>query len=144
MMLTPLTKDQVRNGWPWLSALLYQCVRQDPALTMAEVYAGLVNGPDLAVTPHGWAEGVMVFEITPERVLWIKYVAGRVAGGPKARVAAIREAMESIERVAANAGCCEVRVCGRDWSSVLTEYELIPHAPEPNLLRKVLKIKEAA
>lgn len=143
MDMTPLSKDQVRHGWGWISQLLEPCVRVDPTTTMAEVYAGLIDGPDLVMRVYGWADGIMVFQITDDHICWVKYAAGRVAGGPKARLRAIRANMADIETVAQSIGCSEVRVCGRDWSSVLTDYELISDAPEPNLLRKIL-MKEAA
>ena len=143
MNMTPLTKDEVRDGWHWISALLESSVRADPLMTMADLYSSLIYGPDLVMRVHGWADGVMVFEVTGDGVLWVKYAAGRVLGGPKARLVAIRENMADIEAVAQSIGCSEVRVCGRDWHSVLTDYELIADAPEPNLLRKIL-MKEAA
>ena len=65
----------------------------------------------------------MVIEVTSDLVCWVKYLAGSIEGGPKARVAVIRAAVEHIEAVARNAGCTEIKLCGRDWSAILPDYE---------------------
>lgn len=142
MIFTPLPRDQVDANWPWLSEMLLPAIARDVGTTMADVLASLVNGPDLIMVASGSAHGVLIFEITEDAVCWLKYVAGSVCGGPRARLRQMNEAMAWIERKAADAGCVELRVCGRDWSVLLTNYEQMPEYP--NGLRKVLKMKEAA
>lgn len=142
MIFTPLPRDEIAANWPWLSEMLAPAVKRDVGTTMADVYTSLVDGPDLVMVASGSAHGVLVFEITEDAVCWLKYVAGSLSGGPRARLRQMREAMAWIERKAADAGCVELRVCGRDWTMVLSNYENVPEYP--NGLRKVLKMKEAA
>lgn len=142
-VFTPLPRDDVAANWPWLSEKLEPAVRPDPNMTMQVLYSRLVNGPDLALVASGEASGVVVMEVTEDAECWVKYVAGKITGGPHKRLRVMREAMAWIERAAANAGCVGINVCGRDWSRILvsTGYELT--AEWPNGLRKTLKMKEA-
>lgn len=137
MIFTPLPRDDVHAAWPWLSETLKPAVDRDEGNTLSDVYAALVNGPDLVIIASGEANGVLVLEITEELSCWVKYVAGQISGGPHERADLMRQAMGFIERTARDIGCVDVKVCGRDWSVVLTEYELMPE--HPNGLRKVLK-----
>lgn len=50
--------------------------------------------------------------------------------------AVVRGHLHRIERIVKEAGCCEMRMDGRRWSRVLTEYE--PVEGFSNRLRKVL------
>jgi hypothetical protein len=145
MILTPIRAEDFLDAWPWFSEVIAPAVQQDANATMAGVREAIVNGHDLAVHVGGAdARGVMVLQITPDAVCWIKYVAGRIYGGPKARIKTLRRAIAWIEKAAQDAGCKDVRVCGRDWSVVLTDYELI-EGDLPNQLRKRLtSMKEAA
>lgn len=142
MMFTPLPREDVEANWPWLSSVLAPAVIRDPGNTLEDVKRSLINGPDLVMIASGTANGVIVFEITPELECWVKYVSGSLCGGPRARVKQMREAMAWIERKAAEIGCTEIRLCGRNWSRILTDFRLM--SEWPNGLRKVLEMKEAA
>lgn len=52
-------------------------------------------------------------------------------------VTVARREMKNIEALARNAGCSEMRVAGRNWSRVLTDYQPLP-GDIPNRLRKRL------
>jgi hypothetical protein len=52
-------------------------------------------------------------------------------------IASVRRELKTIEELAREAGCVEMRLAGRDWSRVLTDYEPLPGG-EPNRLRKRL------
>ena len=54
-----------------------------------------------------------------------------------ALITTARREMKTLETLARNAGCAEMRVAGRDWSRVLTDYEPLPGG-KPNRLRKRL------
>lgn len=66
-------------------------------------------------------------------------LTGKINMPPRAWVAAIREELGKLERVARDHGCVELRVAGRDWSRILPDYERMTDAPEVrNGLRKAL------
>lgn len=68
----------------------------------------------------------------------IRRLRGRINLRPMSRrwYAIIRGHIHRIERICKRSGCCELRVAGRKWSRVLTDYE--PYAGVPNGLRKAL------
>ena len=78
----------------------------------------------------------MVIEVTDGLACWVKYVAGNITGGPKARVAVFRAVMARMEAVARDAGCTEIKLCGRDWSRILPDYS--PCEGRLNCIRKGL------
>ncbi len=69
-------------------------------------------------------------------VCGIYEIKGTVRLPPKQWLKAMREEMTIIEQRAREAGCAEMRVAGRDWSRVLTDYERLDGVP--NGLRKAL------
>lgn len=143
MIFTPIRTHEIETAWPWLSETIEPAVRQVANVTMQSVYDDLVSGRDLAVEISGAnARGVVILQITDDCVCWVKYLAGRAIG--KNKMQTMRDGIAWIERAALNAGCHEVRVCGRNWGRLLTNYLLISDADEPNLLRKVLTMNEAA
>ena len=142
MIFDPLNAEEIARNWDWLGPMLKPAIDPDPGNTVEDVYASLVNGPDLLTLASGGGNVAIVFEITPDAICWLKYMAGNVMGGPKARIKTIREGLSHIEQKAADAGCYEMRICGRDWSVLLSDYEPMPDWP--NGLRKVLRMKEAA
>jgi hypothetical protein len=143
MIFTPISTAEIPRAWEALSAAIEPAVRADPNQTMQGEYARLVAGIDLAVMISGAdGYGALILQCTEQGECWIRYLAGRMNGGPKAKLRALREGMAWVEKAAAEAGCGSVKVCGRDWSMVLTEYELM--SGFPNGLRKALDMKEAA
>lgn len=63
---------------------------------------------------------------------------GKIALPPKAWLRVVRREMRELERIAREAGCAEMRVSGRDWSSILTDYEPMNAPTVRNGLRKAL------
>jgi hypothetical protein len=88
--------------------------------------------------PYGVARVVLeVFAEGNETVCGIYKLWGRSTLGPKAFADFMRKEMTTLERIARDAGCTQMRVAGRDWSRVLTDYH--PMAGDsPNLLFKRL------
>jgi hypothetical protein len=87
--------------------------------------------------PHG--EGLVTLEIYPEGnglVCGIYRIEGRLRLPPKQWLRTMRGELRKIENIARDAGCTEMRVAGRDWSSILPDYEPMPGIE--NRLRKVL------
>lgn len=70
------------------------------------------------------------------RIAGIKRLKGRINLPPKRWLKVVRGHIHRIERIVKESGCCELRVAGRDWKRILTDYE--PYDGVPNRLRKVL------
>jgi hypothetical protein len=86
---------------------------------------------------HG--AGLVTLEIYPEDgrlICGIHRIEGRLNERPKAWLRTMRGELRKIEDIARDAGCAEMRVAGRDWSRVLTDYEPMPGIE--NRLRKAL------
>ena len=86
------------------------------------------------------AEVLMILEVFGEdgrKVCGIRKVRGTIGLLPKAFVAAVRAEVETIEGIAKDAGCEEMRIAGRDWSKPLAGLGYEPFPAIPNGLRKV-------
>lgn len=70
------------------------------------------------------------------KVCGIHHIEGQLRLPPKKWLQAIRAELKIIEGIARDAGCAEMRLAGRNWSRVLTDYEPLPGIE--NRLRKVL------
>lgn len=88
--------------------------------------------------PYGVARVILeVFREGEETVCGLYKLWGRTRLGPKAFAAFMRKEMTTLEQIARDAGCTQMRVAGRNWARVLTDYE--PMAGDsPNLLVKRL------
>lgn len=113
---------RIARLWPVIAEILAPAVRSDPKQTLEGLHKRLESGADRLLSISGPGHALMVIEVTDGLVCWIKYLAGAIEGGPKARVAIIRAAVAHMETVARDAGCTEIKLCGRDWSRVLKSY----------------------
>ncbi len=88
--------------------------------------------------PMGVARVILeVFREGDELVCGIYKLWGRTTLGPRAFIRLMREEMTTLERIARDAGCTQMRLAGRDWSRVFPDYQ--PMAGDsPNLLVKRL------
>ncbi len=57
------------------------------------------------------------------RCCCIFHIEGEISAGPKATLQAVRETLATLERLARDAGCDELRIIGRDWARMLPDYE---------------------
>jgi hypothetical protein len=95
-------------------------------------------GPLLLSCPGGTATVVFeLYEEGGETVCGLRNLEGRFNLPPKAWLRTVRAEIGTLERIARDAGCAEMRVAGRDWSRVLPDYEPLPGG-KPNRLRKRL------
>ena len=81
-----------------------------------------------------------VFEVYEEgdrRICGIHTLEGDINLPPKQWLRTVRSELKTLETIAKQAGCAEMRVAGRDWSRVLPDYERMA-GPIPNRLRKAL------
>lgn len=63
---------------------------------------------------------------------------GTIKAQPKAWLKIVRSELQTLERIARDAGCRELRMAGRDWSRIFPDYEKHPLGAGKNVLRKVL------
>lgn len=136
MQFVHVDRARIERDWPVIAEILAPAVRNDPLQTMEGLHRRLESGADSLLHISGHGHALMVIEVTDGLVCWVKYLAGQIEGGPKARVSIIRGAVEHIEAMARDAGCSEIRLCGRDWSRILKTYR--PSDGHPNELCKEL------
>ncbi len=90
-----------------------------------------IDGPEGGVVVN-----LDVYEENGAMVCGIHAMAGKIKAPPKRWVRVVREELARIEALVRNAGCVEIRLCGRDWGRVLPDYE--HYDGVPNGLRKRL------
>jgi hypothetical protein len=78
-----------------------------------------------------------VYEEPTGLVCGIHRLRGRIALPRREWIAALRQEIHSIERLAIAAGCVEMRLGGRRWSRILPDYQ--PLSGVTNGLRKALR-----
>lgn len=122
MQFDPIEPSRIEAQWPVIAEILAPAVRQDPRQTLEGLHKRLAEGADNLVSVSGEASGLIVLQVTTDLVLWTRYAAGFVEGGPKQRLRTLRHIVEHIETVAREVGCKEHRICGRDWSRILPDY----------------------
>lgn len=116
---------RVAREWPRIAETLWPAVRQNSHFTLETLRARLLADPkplDHLLELSGEADCLLVLEVDDDLCCWVKGLAGAIHGGPKRRIRTIRETIQFIEQMARNAGCTEIRICGRDWSRFLTDY----------------------
>lgn len=91
-----------------LAALVERCGYE----SMTDVLGRLEIGSSRLFAVSGEANGLLMLGLGEEagrgRVMWIEYLVGEVAGGVKARLAAMREVLSEIEDIARQQGCIEI------------------------------------
>lgn len=122
MNFAVVESDRISAEWPSIAETLWPAVRQDSHYTMEVLRQRLLNGMEWLFHITEGANCFIVLEIGPDLCCWVKCLAGSVEGGPKRRAMTIRRGMQHIEQVARDAGCTEIKLCGRDWSSIFPEY----------------------
>lgn len=137
MQFVHVEPERIEAQWPVIAEILAPAVRNDPRQTMEGLHRRLASGADSLLRISGPGDCLMVIELTSDLVCWTKYLAGRIEGGPKARIAIMRGAVRHIETFAREAGCRAHRLCGRDWSAILPDYT--PFDGHPNGLTKELQ-----
>lgn len=88
---------------------------------------------------HEGCSGLIVlslFEGDDGVCLGITQLTGKIAYPPRRWVAVVRSAMTELSVWAKTAGCHEIRLCGRDWSRILPDFQ--PLSGFRNGLRKAL------
>ena len=137
MQFVHVEPARIEREWPAIAEILAPAVRVDPRQTMEGLHRRLASGADNLLEITGPGRCLMVIRVDDDLACWAKYLAGTIEGGPRARVSVMRAAVRHLEMVARDAGCSEIRLCGRDWQRILPDYE--PFDGLRNGLKKELR-----
>lgn len=138
MQVTLLDTGRLEAEWEAIAERLWPAVRQDPAYSLHGLRKRLLERSALAFEVSEGAAGLWIVSLGEDDglVAWTTAIAGKIEGGPKARVAAIRNAVAALENTLKQAGVKAHRICGRDWSAILPDY--LPYAGARNGIEKEL------
>lgn len=138
MQVVMMDSSRIDRLWPVIEQVLEPALRQSPDYDVMALYDRLICGSALLFEVDEGAQGLWVVSLNEDDglVAWTTAIAGKIDGGPKARLSLIREAVEAIETVATMAGCKAHRICGRDWNRILPDYT--PFEGERNGIEKRL------
>lgn len=137
MQFAHVDRARIEREWPAIAEVLAPAVEIDPKQTIEGLRERLRSGADSLIEVSGPGSALIVLEVCSDLVCWTKYMAGRIEGSPKARLAILRRAVSHIETVAKAAGCIEHRLCGRQaWARILPDYR--PFDGQQNGLMKEL------
>jgi hypothetical protein len=130
---------EITTRWQEVAEAIYPAIDHDPDFSFRLLRDRLIAGSAIAFEVSGTANGYWIVSLDEDSgrlVAWTVAIAGRISGGPKARVALMRQAAEALEKVLVNAGVTAHRICGRYWGRVLPDYQ--PYHGARNGLEKVL------
>jgi hypothetical protein len=137
MRFTLIPRERVGEEWARILALIAPAIGYDRNATPEEVRDWLRAGWSEAFWIEGEGVTGVAVTTTDEETCFINYVGGRVEGGPRTFVKAVRAVVDEIENLARAVGCRYLRLGGRDWSCAFPEWE--HEGPQfPNRMRKVI------
>lgn len=89
-----------------------------------ELYPFIIDRPygRVEVTLEVWGSG-------DDMVCGFRHMEGHIDLPPKALVAAAKQEIAVLERIAKESGCTEMRHVGPGWTRILDDYEPIPDVP---------------
>ncbi len=137
-LVLPVQPTRIAHEWPTISGHILPSIKD--GMTEMELFGRLVSGNLQAIRIHSFrsdATAVLRVDNDADRmVCWIGYLGGKHNGGPKAFASLVRTIVSLIEDKAREIGCNEIRLGGRFWGNILTDYE--PYSGMTNGLRKAL------
>lgn len=142
--ITRMEPDRIAAEWHRIGPLLAPAIAHDGKRDEEHAFTDLMTGTleafDVEIIG---GRGVVVTSTgltvtTNQRCCWIVYIGGSISGSRRQWLGRVRMGMRYFEHLARQDGCVEMRVEGRDWSRVLTDYEPLDDVPGINELRKVL------
>lgn len=136
MNVTTIPKEQIEADWDRIAWALLGAVRHSPGYDLNNLYTRLMNGSALLFKVSDGASGYWAVSIDDDGSAWTVAIAGKIDGGPKQRLETIRYAVKALEASLVNIGVTVHRICGRDWSAILTDYR--PYSGVVNGLEKEL------
>ena len=142
-MLEKLPPSRVLHEWDAIGEALAPAIKPGEPVTLNDMRMSLLSGRF-----EGWkvSEVGNVYAVTwralitgtGQPALWVLFAGGRMFGGPKRRLASMRDLLRRFEDEARWRRCTEVRIEDRDWSVVATDYLKTTKPDGGILLRKVL------
>jgi len=137
-IVLPVPQSRIAHEWKTISDHILPSIKD--GMTEMELFGRLVSGNMQAIRIHSFrADATAVLRVDTDEnrlVCWIGYLGGKHRGGPKAFTNLVRSVVAAIEDKAKDIGCKEVRLGGRFWGNVLTDYE--PYSGISNGLRKAI------
>lgn len=137
-IVLPVPQSRIAHEWKTISDHILPSIKD--GMTEMELFGRLVSGNMQAIRIHSFrADATAVLRVDTDEnrlVCWIGYLGGKHKGGPKAFSELVRSVVAAIEIKAKDIGCQEVRLGGRNWSHILTDYAR--HDGLPNGLKKAL------
>jgi len=141
--LRRLVPSEIEANWLQLATLLAPAITHDKRRTLADVYTDLIARRlhGLTIEDNG-TRGLAILEFgtatNGASCCWVVYVAGRISAAPRRWRKSARDLMRHFESLARACGATEMRVEGRNWANILTDYAALSDRPGRNELRKVL------
>lgn len=142
-MLERLPPSRVLYEWDAIGRALAPAIKAGEPISLDEVRLSLLSGRF-----DGWKVSRVgdVYVVTwraltrdgDRPAMWVLFAGGRMFGGPKRRLAAMRDVLRLFEDEARWRRCAEMRIEDRDWSLVATDYLRTTKPDGGILLRKVL------
>jgi len=137
-----ISPEHIAKDWGGIAEKLWPAIRQDPSYNVQSLYNRLMVGTALLFRVSDGANGYWVVSLDSEvnqngvneLIAWTEAISGQIDGGPTAKRAAIRQAVDALEQVLKLAGVKAHRLCGRDWSAILPQYA--PYAGVRNGLER--------
>lgn len=131
MQVTLMDTARIDREWEAVVRTLAPAVTHDPGFNFLGLYGALLDGSALAFEVSEGAAGLWVIALEVQNgdlVAWTTAIAGKIGGGPKARLSCIRGAVAALEDTLRRAGVKTHRICGRDWLRILPDYRPYPGA----------------
>lgn len=140
-MMRLLLPHEIAVCWPHIAPLLAPAVEHDPCRQLSDTYRDLMNGDfALFAINSNSVNGIVVVEIA-KPVFWIVYLGGKTFGmRPKALLNLFRTFVASFTEIARSMGCSEMRISGRNWLPILSDWEPVPYeigAPEHEIRKAI-------
>lgn len=138
-----LSPDRIAAEWHRIGPLLAPAIAHDDKRTVEHAFADLITGKLVAfdvevVGAHGVVVTETALAVNGQRCCWVVYIGGRISGDRRQWLGRTRMLMRYFEQLAKQDGCTEMRVEGRNWARVLTDYDALTDRPGRNELRKAL------
>jgi len=129
MQFERLDAAEVAAQWSDLADILAPSFELDPGTTAETALAEILADDMTVFRVRDGADAVLLLSqgiaATGERAVWVVHLGGKVEGGPKQRRAFMQQAVRSIEDMAREIGCDEVRMEGRvsTWGRLFPDYQ---------------------
>lgn len=120
--------------WDRLKPLLQKLGKVDAGLGLEDIRRNLMDGTyALYDVDLRGAQGVILVEVVSTS-LWLIGIAGRISGPRSEWLGRVRILLRYFEDMARIMNCTELRLCGRNWSRILPNWEMVGPRNEMRLV----------